>query len=462
MSFSCISPIDGRVVCEREHATREEIGEALDRANMAHKEWRRVPLRERVARLERFVDAICERADDHARELTLQIGRPIAHSPYELKGGFQERARHMLSIAESALADVPGPDTPGFRRFVRKEPHGTVFVMAAWNYPWMIAVNSVVPALAAGNTVLLKHSAQTPLCAEGFRAGMEAADMPEGVFGILHLTHQSALAMAADKRVGHVVLTGSVEAGHVMRDATSKRFVGTGLELGGNDPAYVRPDAHIEATAVNVCDGSFFNAGQSCCAIERVYVHEAVYDHFLDALVEETYKLRLGDPLDPETTLGPVVRRRAADTIRATVQAAASQGARRLIDPARFPKDEPGGLYLAPQILVDVDHGMDCMREEVFGPVVSVMPVRSDEDAVAFMNDSRYGLTASVWTEDPEAALRIGAELETGTCFMNRCDYVDPALTWTGVKDTGLGWALSPLGYDQLTHPKSYHLKLKL
>ena len=245
-----------------------------------------------------------------------------------------------------------------------------------------------------------------------------------------------------------------------MRRATAERFVGAGLELGGNDPAYVRADAPIEPTAVSLCDGAFFNSGQSCCGIERIYVHDSVYDPFVEALVEETHKLRLGDPLAPETTLGPVVRLRAADAIRASVQAAVSQGARRLIDPARFPAAEPGTPYLAPQVLVDVDHGMDIMREEVFGPVVSVMPVASDEEAVERMNDSRYGLTASVWTQDVDAALAIGAELQTGTCFMNRCDYVDPALTWTGVKDSGLGWALSPLGYGQLSHPKSYHLKL--
>jgi acyl-CoA reductase-like NAD-dependent aldehyde dehydrogenase len=243
--------------------------------------------------------------------------------------------------------------------------------------------------------------------------------------------------------------------------AAAERFIGTGLELGGKDPAYVRADAPFAHTVENLVDGAFFNAGQSCCGIERIYVHRSVYDRFVEAFVAEVNQYRLGDPLDPATTLGPLARARAADFVREQIAEAVAMGARALIDPRAFPADRPGTPYLAPQVLVDVTHGMRVMSEESFGPVVGIMPVADDAEAVVRMNDSRYGLTASIWTRDAEAALALGDELETGTVFMNRCDYLDPALAWTGVKDSGRGVTLSRLGYEVLTRPKSYHLRVE-
>jgi acyl-CoA reductase-like NAD-dependent aldehyde dehydrogenase len=268
--------------------------------------------------------------------------------------------------------------------------------------------------------------------------------------------------MAAEERVNFVAFTGSVAGGYAVQQAASGRFVGVGLELGGKDPAYIRADANLDHAIENVIDGAMFNSGQSCCAVERIYVHRDVYDQFVDGAVALTNQYILGDPLNHETTLGPVVRQRSADLIRAHIAEAISCGAKALIDEARFPRAQHNTPYVAPQILVNVDHSMRVMTEETFGPVVGVMPVSSDEEAIQLMNDSVYGLTASVWTADVDAAIRIGEELETGTVFMNRCDYLDPALAWTGVKQSGRGVSLSELGYEQLTQPKSFHLRTEI
>jgi acyl-CoA reductase-like NAD-dependent aldehyde dehydrogenase len=266
--------------------------------------------------------------------------------------------------------------------------------------------------------------------------------------------------MIGDSRVAFVSFTGSVEGGHAVQEAARKRFIATNLELGGKDPAYVRADAPLDATVENLVDGVYFNAGQSCCAVERIYVDRAVYGEFLERFVDLTRRYRLGNPTRTDTTLGPMVRTSAADTVREQIREAVSRGARTLIDPHEFPEARDGTPYLAPQVLVDVDHRMKIMTDETFGPAVGIMAVNDDDEAVALMNDSRYGLTASVWTSDAEAAMRIGDRVETGTWFMNRCDYLDPALAWTGVKDSGRGCSLSRLGYEALTRPKSFHLRL--
>jgi len=343
--------------------------------------------------------------------------------------------------------------------FIRREPLGVVLVLAPWNYPWLTSVNAVVPALLAGNTVVLKMAQQTPLVAERYRQAFAAAGLPDGVFQFLHIDHESAARVIADPRIGFIAFTGSVGGGHAVQRAAAGRFIGTGLELGGKDPAYVRADAPLQATIENLVDGAYFNSGQSCCAVERIYVHRAVFKPFVEGFVELARQYRLGNPLERQTTLGPLVRTEAANSVRAQIRDALDKGAKALLDPKA---DREGTPYLAPQVLVDVDHGMAVMTEETFGPVVGIMAVASDEEAIGLMNDSRYGLTASIWTADAQAAIRIGDRVETGTWFMNRCDYLDPALAWTGVKDSGRGCTLSRLGLESFTRPKSYHLRLTL
>jgi acyl-CoA reductase-like NAD-dependent aldehyde dehydrogenase len=454
-----ISPIDGSVCVERERADERRVAAALGAARGAQRAWRRRPLAERIAFVSRAVDAFVARGPEIAEELTWQMGRPLVHTPGEVRG-FEERARHMCAIAEEALADLEPAPVPGFRRFIRREPLGVVFVVAPWNYPYLTAVNAVVPALLAGNAVILKHSEQTPLCAERFAEAFAAADLPRGVFQALHLDHASVAKVIGSPEVDFVAFTGSVEGGQAVQRAAGERFIATGLELGGKDPAYVRADAPFEHAVESLVDGAFFNAGQSCCGIERIYVQRPLHDRFVEAFAEQVRAYRLGDPRESATTLGPLARARAADFVRAQTEEATAMGARALVDPRGFGADAPGTAYLAPQVLVDVHHGMRIMSEESFGPVVGIMAVADDAEAVVRMNDSCYGLTASIWTADAEAALAIGDEIETGTWFMNRCDYLDPALAWTGVKDSGRGVTLSRLGYEVLTRPKSYHLSV--
>ncbi|MBI1244019.1 MAG: aldehyde dehydrogenase family protein [Alphaproteobacteria bacterium] len=460
-SLKTISPVDGREYCTRPLATGPQIEAALSAAQSAKEAWRGTPLAQRIALVTKMVDAVLAHRDAIAEELTWQMGRPLSQTPGEFRG-FEERARHMLAIAPAALADVVPAAKAGFTRFVRRDPLGLVFVVAPWNYPFLTSVNAVVPALAAGNVVLLKHSHQTPLVAERYAEAAKAAGLPAGVFQILHTDHADAARIIGDARVDFVCFTGSVEGGKAVQRAIGERFIGAGLELGGKDPAYVRADANLAHAVENLVDGAFFNSGQSCCGIERIYVHEGLYDRFVAGFVDLTKTYKLGNPTDKATNLGPMVRASAADFVRGQIAEAVGQGARSLVDPKQFAADKAGTPYLAPHVLVDVNHKMRVMTEESFGPVIGIMKVASDAEAVRLMNDSDYGLTAAIWTSDATAAEKLGARIETGTVFMNRCDYLDPALAWTGVKNTGRGATLSALGYEQLTHPKSFHLRTTL
>ena len=460
MSIRTISPVDGRVYVERAAASPAAIEAALEQARAAQPAWRGAPLASRAAILERFCQEFERRGTDIAAGLTWQMGRPIRFAPSEVRGTL-ERARYMIGSAASALADLDPGAKAGFRRFIRREPLGVVFTVAAWNYPYLIAVNSVVPALMAGNAVILKHSAQTPLCAEVFAECFAAAGLPAGLFQVLHLSHADTGRVIGDARVDFVAFTGSVAGGRAVQKAAAERFIGVGLELGGCDPVYVRADADLAHAIENIVDGAYFNSGQSCCGLQRIYVHESLYRPFTEGCVELIRKYRLGDPRDPETTLGPLVRTAAADTVRAQVRAAVAGGARAAIDEREFPASRAGTPYLAPQLLLDAPQDSSVMREEIFGPVAGVTAVRSDEQAVALMNDSAFGLTAAVWTADAAAAEALGDQVHTGTWFMNRCDYLDPALAWVGVKDSGRGCTLSVVGYEHLTRPKSFHLRVK-
>lgn len=457
-TIQLISPVDGRVYAERQYADAAQIEQALADASAAQAQWKRRPLSERAAYCSAAVDAMLAMKDEIVPELAWQMGRPVRFGAGELRG-FEERARYMIAIAPEALAAVEPTPVAGFRRLIKREPLGTVLVIAPWNYPYLTAVNTIIPALMAGNAVILKHASQTLLVGERFAAAMARAQLPPGLFQNLLLDHDQTAAIIASGQVQQVNFTGSVEAGRAMESAATGRFLGMGLELGGKDPAYVRADADLEQAVENLVDGSFFNSGQSCCAVERIYVDQTIYPAFVERFVEMTRQYVLGNPLDPATTLGPLVTPGAAVFVRAQIAEALAQGARALIDPLAFAVDVPGSAYLAPQVLVDVTHQMSVMRDESFGPVVGIMPVTGDDEAIALMNDSEFGLSASIWTRDLAAAERLGNEIDTGTLFMNRCDYLDPALAWTGVKNSGRGVTLSRLGYEHLTRAKSFHLR---
>ncbi|SDE67300.1 aldehyde dehydrogenase family protein [Kordiimonas lacus] len=458
MSVKTVSPIDGQIVIERPYIEKEQAFACIDGAGIAQTAWASVPVKERVRLLENAIDYMVVQADDLAREITLQMGRPISQTPGEI-AGMAGRARYMLSIAEEALAGLSCEAPEGQHHFIRRAPLGVVLVVSPWNYPYLTAVNVIIPALAAGNAVVLKPSAQTPLIGERFAEAFDAAGLPAGLFQCLHLSRETTTAVVREADIHHVAFTGSVGGGAQMETAAAGRFLSMGLELGGKDAAYVRADADIQAAAEGLVDGAMFNSGQSCCGIERIYVAAERYDEFVEACATIAKGYRLGNPLDPTTTLGPVVNVQAAEHIRSEIAKAVSAGARPLVDETVFQVAKPGTPYVAPQILVDVDHSMSIMTEETFGPVVGVMPVEDDDAAIKLMNDSPYGLTASIWSCDEAAALKIADKLEVGTVFMNRCDALEPALAWAGVKDTGKGCTLSRYGYDALTRPKSFNFK---
>jgi len=457
-----ITPVDGSVYAERPLATETEVLATLKRAKAAQRDWRETGVADRAAIATRFVDAMAAEKDKVAELLAWQMGRPIRYGHGEMRG-FEERARYMIAIAEKSLADIEAGPKEGFRRYIRREPLGVCLNLPAWNFPYMTALNAVLPAILAGNAVVMKHSSQTALVAEHFASAFQKAALPKDVFQYANMSHETTDRVIRSGLVDQVGFTGSTAGGRkIMASvAGAPNFPASCLELGGKDPAYVRADVDLAFAVENIVDGGFFNSGQSCCAMERVYVHEAVYDRFVEGVVATVNAYRLGSPTDPATTLGPVVRTAAADFIRDQVDEAVRAGARPLIDASNFPEAKAGTPYLAPQVLVDVDHSMRFMMEETFGPAFGIMKVKSDDEAIRLMNDSEFGLTAAIWTEDLEAAEAIGDRIDTGTVFMNRCDYVDPALAWTGVKATGRGASLSVVGYEQLTRPKSFHLRTK-
>ncbi len=456
-----VSPIDNSVYVEREYASAEQISDALNRAHTAQRNWQQVSLSERKALCSRAVEIFESRREQIAEELCWQMGRPIRYAAGEV-GSFADRSRYMISVAEEALAPLKTSEKEGFQRWISREPAGVVLVIAPWNYPLHTPINAIMPALLAGNSVLLKHSAQTPLCAERIAEAFHDAGLPAGLLQVLHMSHDATEAVIRSPQVGAVAFTGSVPAGAKVERAAAGRFIHVGLELGGKDPAYVRADADLDHAVENTVDGAFFNSGQSCCGIERIYVHESVYHRYVEKFVELVRQYRLGRSDDPETTLGPLVRASAAEFVRGQIGEALEQGATAHIDPAEFELDRPGSAYMAPQVLTGVDHSMRVMTEESFGPVVGIMKVGSDEEAVKLMNDSEFGLTASVFSRDIDGAVALGQRVETGTFFVNRCDYLDPELAWTGVKNTGRGCTLSKLGFDGFTRPKSFHIKTTL
>jgi acyl-CoA reductase-like NAD-dependent aldehyde dehydrogenase len=453
----CVSPIDGSICAERRYARAGEIEATLNAAVAAGRAWRATSLAERARSCRSFVERVTGQARRLSVELARQMGRPLAHGPGEI-AGFRQRALRMIEVADVALADsVSETPAPG-RRFIRREPLGVFLTIAPWNYPYLTAVNSIVPALMAGNAVVLKHSHQTPLVAERLVESAQGV-LPDGLFAYLHLDRAATTRLLRDPRIAGAAFTGSITGGVEIEQAAAGRFIPVGLELGGKDPAYVRADADLGAAVEGLVDGAFFNSGQSCCGVERIYVARPVFKDFVEAFRALTLDYRLGDPLDPGVTLGPMVRAEAARFVRGQIDEALAAGARALIPPAAFPGVDPDSAYLAPQVLVDVEHSMRLMREETFGPVVGIMPVEDDAQAVALMNDSDLGLTASLWTRDTERALALGDGIEAGTVFLNRCDYLDPDLAWTGVKNSGRGYSLSQLGYAQLTRAKSYNFE---
>lgn len=453
-TLRCISPIDGSVFAEREALSPDAARATATRARAAQAGWAARPLSERVDLVMAGVEALGAMNDEIVPELAHMMGRPVRYGGEF--GGVRERASHMAAIAREGLADLPVGEDATFKRYIKRVPHGVVFVVAPWNYPYMTAINTVAPALIAGNTVMLKHATQTLLVGERMARAFHSAGVPEDVFQNVFLDHDTTSDLIGERAFDFVNFTGSVGGGRAMERAAAGTFTAMGLELGGKDPGYVMEDADLDAAVATLIDAAVYNSGQCCCGIERIYVHESLHDAFVEKSVETVRALRLGNPLEEATTIGPMANVRFAEEVRAQIDEALTMGATAHI--GTMPADD-GAAYLTPQILTDVTHGMRVMRDESFGPVVGIMPVKDDDEAVRLMNDSEFGLTASLWTADIERAERVGDRVETGTVFLNRADYLDPGLCWTGCKNTGRGGSLSVIGYHNLTHPKSYHLK---
>ena len=453
-----ITPIDNSVYLERPLSTQNEIDDVIENSKKSFQSWKSTSIDDRIKIINKFIDNLIALKPEVSKEICWQIGRPISQCGNELRG-FEERSRHMVEIAKESLRDIPATKNDEFDNYIYKSPLGVIFVMAPWNYPIITATNTIVPALLAGNTIVIKHSSQTPRCAELISQAFDNTGLPEGVFQFVHTDHQACEKIIADPRIAHVVFTGSVRGGQEVKKYIGTRFINVGLELGGKDPAYVRSDADLNHAIENLVDGAMFNSGQSCCGIERIYVDQSIYKDFIDGFKTITEQYKLGDPSQEDTNLGPVVRLSAANFIRSQISEAEKQGAKRLIDESKFSIAKDDNCYIAPQVMIDVDHSMRFMMEETFGTAVGIMPVKDHHEAKQLMNDSPYGLTASIWTKDLDFAKEFGRDIETGTFFMNRCDYLDPALAWTGVKDTGVGCSLSVLAFDQFTRPQSFHMR---
>ena len=455
-SLKIISPVDGQVYVERSLETATGIDRALDSARRAQRTWGSLPLPIRCEILGDAIDAFVAKAVDIAAEITWQMGRPIRHSPSEVRE-LEERARYMLRSAPPALLALHSGDKATSQRQIKRVPLGVVAVVAPWNYPYLAAANAVLPALIAGNAVVLKHSHQTPLCAERFLEAFLTAGVPTGVFQYLHLSHSDAAGLMSDRRIASVHFTGSMLGGRAVVAATAAGFATSDLELGGRDPAYVRADANLPHAIETLTHDAFFNAGQSRCGIKQVYVAASRYEDFIDGLVDLTKKYRLGSPLDPETTLGPVVSTSVAEALRSHVRAAVARGAKQLIDQASFKASAPGTPYLAPQVLVGVDHSMEIMRDATFGPAVGIMKVASDEEALRLMNDSELSVSAAIFSASLPRAEALGDLLDTGTVYLNRCGH-GPVPSSTGDEAWEAGYG-SSVGFEQLTRPKSYQFR---
>ncbi|KAL5340867.1 Aldehyde/histidinol dehydrogenase [Aspergillus crustosus] len=456
-----LSPSTGKVVFEHSGASIEKIGQIAQASEDAFRTYKELSYDQRKAIILKALDIIVTNKETLGKELTDQMGRPISYTAGEVDT-MRMRADYLIDeLAEESLKTITPKQQDGFSRYVKKEPVGPVLLATAWNYPYLITINALVPALLAGNTVILRPSPQTPLVGDRLLSYFLEAGLPKNVLQVVHFGAWEVFDQVVNiPQIKLVSFVGSTQGGLRLREASAKRILPLNLELGGNDPAYVRADADLKYTASNVVDGAVFNSGQSCCSIERIYVHADVHDAFVAEVQKELATYKLGDPTDKATTTGPVISHQAVKNIQAHIDEALSKGA---VDStpenATFTSLPSEGSFIAPRILTNVSHDMRVMREETFGPVIPIMKVKNDDEAVALMNDSDYGLTASVWTKDIEAGEKLIERIEAGTVFVNRCDYPSPDLAWVGWKNSGLGCSLGPQAFDAFYKLKSYHVR---
>ncbi|EKV07627.1 Aldehyde dehydrogenase family protein, putative [Penicillium digitatum PHI26] len=463
-TITTISPVTNEPVVTRTGVSPDELKQITVAAQAAFRLFSQsTTLEQRQKIVESALDVLEKKKDELAREVTEQMGRPIAYTGAEVATAIK-RSRYLIRISSSVLGEqgvVPGEEEKGFRRYIKRSPVGVVLIIFPWNYPYLTLVNSLIPAILAGNAVILKPSPQTPTIVEQFASAFAAAGLPENVLQFFHCGSFTFIeTLIRSPLVNHICFTGSEAGGLAVQKAASDRIVNVGLELGGKDPAYVRDDVDLAWAAEEVVDGAIFNSGQSCCAIERVYVHAKVHDGFIAEVKKVLSNYRVGEPSDPKTQIGPVVSKRAKEAIIAQIEDAVQKGAKNET-PANqnFENFPSNGNYVKPTLLTGVNHDMAVMRDETFGPVIPVMKVSGDDEAVRLMNDSDFGLTASIWSKDVTAAEKLVERVEAGTVFVNRSDYPSPDLAWTGWKNSGRGVTLSRFGFEQFVKLKSHHIK---
>ncbi|TVY17550.1 Succinate-semialdehyde dehydrogenase [NADP(+)] [Lachnellula arida] len=459
-TITTISPTTNKPILTRNGISASDLELLPQVATEAFESFRKTTLAERQAIVKKALKLLSDKQDVLAKEITEQMGRPIAYGVKEVATAVK-RGEYLLKISEEALKDTGGEAEKGFKRFIRKVPVGPVLILFAWNYPYLILVNSLIPAILAGNSVVLKPSPQTPTIVEHISSIFTEAGLPQNVIQYFHCGSPLIIeSIVRDPKIALVCFTGSVAGGLAVQKAAADRLVNVGLELGGKDPAYIRSDVDIAWAAEEIVDGAVFNSGQSCCSLERIYVDETIHDKFVEAVQDVLKGYKLGDPSDKETHVGPVVSKRSKETIEAHIKDALEKGAKDATpDNASFNSPPSDGNFVKPTLLTNVDHNMTVMTEETFGPVIPVMKVKSDKEAIKLMNDSEFGLTASIWTKDTAKGAKLAESVEAGTVFVNRCDYPSPDLAWTGWKNSGKGVTLSKFGFDQFVKLKNFHVK---
>ena len=424
------------------------------RARAAQPRWAGMPLGGRIAAIEKFRDLVIAQTEHLARILTTEVGKPITQARNELKGLI---ARLDFFLAETARTLRPRKvhRETGLEERISHEPLGVVANISAWNYPWFVGANVFVPALLAGNAVLYKPSEYASLTGREIARLLHESGVPEDVFTALIGGGAVGAALLAQP-VDGVFFTGSVATGSKIAAQMGARMVRLQLELGGKDPTYVADDVDPKAAAESLADGAMYNTGQSCCSVERIYVHERVHDEFVRHFVATVAGFRIGDPLAEGSYIGPLARRAQLDLLEAQVADALARGATLVAGGKRI---ERAGNWFEPTVLTDVDHTMAVMRDESFGPIIGIQKVRSDDEALALMNDTRYGLTAGMYTRDEERAARLLRRARAGSVYWNCCDRVSPRLPWSGHGDSGVGVTLSTYGIQAFTRPRAWHLR---
>lgn len=459
--ITTISPSTNKPIVERNRPTSEELAQLPKTAKAAFLKYHKTPLSERQKIVKKALQLISERQDELAKDITEQMGRPISYGAKEVATAVL-RGEYMLKISDDTLKDTPGEPQDGFKRYIRKVPLGPILILFPWNYPYLTLVNSLVPALLAGNSVVLKPSPQTPTIVESVHKIFVEAGLDKDVIQYFHCGDFKTIENVVQApEIQLVCFTGSVAGGlAVQKSAAGRVDCRVGLELGGNDPAYVREDVDVDWAADEIVDGCVFNSGQSCCALERVYVHQSIHDKFVQAVQKVLSNYKLGDPTDKSTNVGPVISKAAKQRVQQHIDDAVSKGAKDAT-PSNdtFSSPPSDGNYVKPTLLTGCNHNMAVMQDETFGPVIPVQPVSSDAEAIDLMNDSQFGLTASIWTKDTAKGHELAQDVEAGTVFVNRADYPSPDLAWTGWKDSGKGRTLSVFGFEQFVRLKNLHVK---